>query len=188
MDYFSTLEPLLSTFWFIAIPVSAIFVIQSILTFIGLDSGDGLEADFDGNFEHVEAPFQLFSFRNLINFLLGFSWTGISFYNLISNRILLIAVALIVGIVFILLFFAIIKQLQKLAEDNTFKIENCLNKSGSVYLRVPANRSGTGKIQVSINGSFREIEAITDSEQIETGRAIKIIKIENHNLVLVEKV
>ena len=188
MDYINNLETLLRTFWFIAIPVSLVFIIQTILTFIGLDSGDGIDADFDGNLDHAEAPFQLFSFRNLINFLLGFSWAGISFYALITNKLLLIAVSLIIGIGFILLFFIIIKQFQKLAEDNTFKIENCLGKSGSVYLRIPGNRLGKGKIQVSINCSFREIDAITNNEQIETGLTIKIIKIETNNLLLVEKI
>nr|WP_121273564.1 NfeD family protein [Pedobacter schmidteae] len=188
MDYFNTLEPLLRAFWFIAIPVSLIFIVQTVMTFLGVDSADGIDADFDGNLDHADAPFQLFSFRNLINFLLGLSWTGISFYQLISNRPLLIILSVAVGIGFVLLFFVIIRQIQKLAEDNTFKIEKALHKSGSVYLRIPAQRSGSGKIQVSVNGSFKEIEAITEQESIESGASIRIIKIENPNLVVVEKI
>lgn len=188
MDYFNTLEPLLRAFWFIAIPVSLIFIVQTVMTFLGVDSAEGIDADFDGNLDHADAPFQLFSFRNLINFLLGLSWTGISFYQLISNRPLLIILSVAVGIGFVLLFFVIIKQIQKLAEDNTFKIEKALHKSGSVYLRIPAQRSGSGKIQVSVNGSFKEIEAITEQESIESGASIRIIKIENPNLVVVEKI
>ncbi len=188
MDYFNTLEPLLRAFWFIALPVSLIFAVQTVMTFLGLDSADGIEADFDGNLDHADAPFQLFSFRNLINFLLGLSWTGISFYQLISNKPLLILLSIAVGIGFILLFFAIIKQIQKLAEDNTFKIEHALNKSGSVYIRIPGQRAGNGKIQVSVKGSFKEIDAITDQDTIESGANVRIIKIENQNLVLVEKI
>lgn len=188
MDYFNTLEPLLRAFWFIAIPVSAIFIIQTIMTFIGIDSADGIDADFDGNLDHPDAPFQLFSFRNLINFLMGLSWTGISFYQTIPNRPILIALSVGVGIGFISLFFMIIKQIQKLAEDNSFKIANTLKKTGTVYLRIPAERTGNGKIQVSINGAFREIDAITDHESIESGTAIRIIKIETDNLVVVERI
>jgi len=76
MEFLNGLDPFLQVLWYIAIPVSLIFVIQSIMTFIGID---GLEADFDGSFDGAQAPFQLFSFRNLINFLLGFSWAGITF-------------------------------------------------------------------------------------------------------------
>ena len=188
MDYFNNLEPLLRTFWYIAIPVSAIFAIQTAMTFLGSDSGDGLDADFDGDLDHGDEPFQLFTFRNLINFLLGLSWTGISLYQTIPNKPILIALSIGVGMGFITLFFMIIKQLQKLAEDNTFKIESTLKKTATVYLRIPANKSGQGKIQISINGSFREIDAVTSGDQIESNASVLIVNIVNQNLVQVERI
>ncbi|WP_342332323.1 hypothetical protein [Pedobacter sp. FW305-3-2-15-E-R2A2] len=188
MDYFNALEPLLRTFWFIAIPVSLIFAVQSVMTFMGFDGADGIDVDFDGSLDHPDEPFQLFSFRNLINFLLGLSWTGISFYQLIENRTLLIALGVAVGVGFVLLFFVIIKQIQKLGEDNSFKIESTLKKTCTVYLRIPAERKGTGKVQISINGSFRELDAITDGELIESGSTVMIINIQTQNLVLVAKI
>lgn len=105
IDYFQQLEPLLKGFWMVALPVSLIFIIQTILSFIGLDSADGTSADFDGDLTEGDAPFQLFSLRNLINFLLGFSWTGITFYKTIHSPVALISVAILVGVVFVLLFF-----------------------------------------------------------------------------------
>jgi len=188
MDAFNNLEPLLRVLWYIAVPVSTIFIIQTVMTFVGSDSADGIEADFDGDLDHGHAPFQLFSFRNLVNFLLGFSWAGISFYGLINNRSLLIGISFVTGVFFIFIFFLVIRQIQKLAEDNTFKPESLVNRTGSVYLRIPEHRTGTGKVQVSVNGAFKEVEAITDQEQIASGSAIKIIKIESSNLVLVEKI
>jgi hypothetical protein len=188
MDYFNALDPLLRTFWFIAIPVSLVFLVQTIMTFAGLDAADGIDADFDGHLDHAEAPFQLFSFRNLINFLLGLSWSGISFFKLIDNKSILIAVCVAIGLGFILLFFVIIKQIQKLAEDNTFKIENTLKKTATVYLRIPAERNGPGKIQISVNGSFHELNAITDHETIPSGSNVLVVSIVNPNLVLVEKI
>ncbi|MEJ2879868.1 hypothetical protein [Pedobacter sp. GR22-6] len=188
MDYFNTLEPLLRTFWYIAIPVSAIFAIQTIMTFLGSDAADGLDADFDGDLEHGDEPFQLFTFRNLINFLLGLSWTGISLYNTIPNRTILVALSLGVGMAFITLFFMIIKQLQKLAEDNTFKIESTLKKTATVYLRIPASRTGNGKVQISINGAFRELDAVTNGDSIESGASVLIVNIVNQNLVQVERI
>ncbi|SHG41244.1 serine protease [Pedobacter caeni] len=188
MDYFNALEPFLRTLWFIAIPVSLVFAVQSVMTFMGFDGADGVDTDFDGNIDHPDAPFQLFSFRNLINFLLGLSWTGISFYRLIENKTLLLTLCVIVGVGFVMLFFVIIKQLQKLGEDNTFKIESTLKKKATVYLRIPAERKGTGKIQISINGSFREIDALTDGELIESGSTVIITNIQTQNLVLVAKI
>ena len=49
MELFENLDALLKTFWFVAIPTSLIFIIQTIMTFMGADSSDGTHADFDGD-------------------------------------------------------------------------------------------------------------------------------------------
>jgi hypothetical protein len=188
MEIFDNLEPLLRTFWFIAIPTSLIFVIQVIMTFMGVDAADGIEPDFDSNLDGADAPFQLFSLRNLINFLLGFSWTGISFYKIISNGPLLILLSLAVGAFFVYMFFLIIRQIQKLAEDNSFKIANTLNKTADVYLTIPGNKNGKGKIMISVKGAFHELDAMTEKENIPSGSVVKVVRIESSNILIVEKI
>jgi membrane protein implicated in regulation of membrane protease activity len=187
MDFFDSLEPLLRTFWYIAIPISLIFLIQTIMTFAGVDATDGLEADFDGDLGDSHEPFQLFSFRNLINFLLGFSWTGISFYKLIGNHFVLTIIAFLVGIAFVAVFFFIIQQLRKFSENNSFQISNTVNQVGSVYLSIPEHKSGKGKVQISIKGAFYELDAITENGRIKTNETVRIIGVENNTLI-VEKI
>jgi membrane protein implicated in regulation of membrane protease activity len=179
MEYFENLEPILKTFWFIAIPTSLIFLLQSILTFVGADG----DTDLDSG-----SAFEFFSLRNLVNFLLGFSWTGISFYNSITNKNLLIALAFIVGVIFVNLFFSVIRRIQRLEEDNSFKMRNTLDKTAEVYLTIPAHKSGKGKITISVNGSVHELEAMTNDEKIETGSLVKVVNIENEKILIVQKV
>jgi hypothetical protein len=188
MEIFDNLDTLLKTFWFIAIPASLIFIIQTIMTFMGTDSSDGIQADFDGDLSGADAPFQLFSLRNLINFLLGFSWTGISFYTTISNKLLLIGLSLVVGVLFVYLFFLIIRQVQKLAEDNSFKITNTLNKTAEVYLTIPENKKGKGKVMISVNGAYHELEAMTENDRIQSGAVVKVVRIESGNILIVETI
>jgi len=188
MEVFQSLDPLLRVFWFIALPASVVFVVQTIMTFIGADSSDGLNADFDGDISGADAPFQLFSLRNLINFMLGFSWTGVSCFNSIPNKTILLLLAVVVGVLFVFLFFIIIKQMQKLAEDNSFKISNTLNKTADVYLTIPEKKTGKGKIMISIHGSFHELDAMTENEQIPTGSVVKVVKIENSDILIVETI
>lgn len=187
MEFFENMDTLLKTFWYISIPVSLVFVVQTIMTFMGADATEGLEADFDSNLESGDSAFQLFSFRNLINFLLGFSWTGISLFQLISSKPVLVLVAVGVGALFVYLFFLIIKQLMKLAEDNSFRLSETIGKTAEVYLRIPASRSGKGKVQVSVRGAVHEIDAITEDEELSSGSMVKITSIENNNLVIVKK-
>lgn len=186
MEILSNLEPLLRTFWFVAIPASVIFIIQTIMTFIGADASDGVSADFNGDFDGTDAPFQLFSFRNLINFLLGFGWSGVSLYATINNPTVLILVSVLVGCAFVYIFFLVISQLMKLSEDGTFKLTATLNKNAEVYLSIPANRTGKGKILISVNGSIHELEAITEGEKINSGAVVRVVRIENENTLIVE--
>lgn len=188
MEILEHLDPLLKTFWFVAIPVSLIFIIQTIMTFMGADASDGVEVDFDGDLGHTDAPFQLFSLRNLINFLLGFSWTGISFYTTISNTLLLVILSLVVGILFVYLFFLILKQVHKLAEDNSFNIIHTLHKTAEVYLTIPGNKKGKGKILISVKGAFHELDAMTDQDSIQSGAVVKVVRIENNNILIVETI
>lgn len=182
------LEPMLKSFWYIAVPVSIVFLLQTIMSFVGADASDGVEADFDGDLGHADAPFQLFSFRNLVNFLLGFSWTGIAFYDLVSNRILLFLLAFGVGVFFVALFFLVIRQIRKLGEDNSFRISETLHKSAEVYLKIPAAKSGKGKVQVSVRGAVHELDAVTSGAEIPTGAVVKIVSIDTSGLLIVERI
>lgn len=188
MEYFNQLEPLLRMFWFVAIPASVIFIIQTVMTFLGTDAHDGSTPDFNGDLGDVhDTPFQLFSFRNLVNFLIGFSWGGISFFKIIPNTFLLVIVALIVGIIFVGLFFFIIRQMMKLAEDNSFQMKDAVGKSAEVYIRIPAAQTGKGKVQVSVNGAVHELDAVTQGDELPSGSLIRVVGLVDEELLLVEK-
>ncbi|MDR3272795.1 MAG: NfeD family protein [Flavobacteriaceae bacterium] len=189
IDFFNSLPSDMKIYWGIVVFSTLVFIIQSVLTFIGMDATDGTDADFEGSdLTGGEEPFQLFTFRNLINFLLGFSWTGVAFSSVIENRTLLMALAIIIGILFIGIFFLIMKQMMKLAENNSFKIDDTLNQIAEVYIPVPEKHAGKGKISISVHGAMHEIDAVTDDEnRIPTGTTVRIVKIESPTLVTVKK-
>ena len=186
MEFFENLAPLLKTFWIIASFASLVFLIQTILVFAGIDGGDSdldLDSDGDGGFGVGE----YLTFRNLINFLLGFSWTGVLMYDYFSNKTILVFIAVLVGVVFVLLFFYVMVQIKKLAEDNSFRLEETIGKTAEVYLPIPNEMSGKGKILVSVKGSMHELQAITAGGRIETGAMVIVLSIENGSILKVEK-
>ena len=179
LEVFNNFDTLLKGFWMVAIPSSVIFIIQMILTFIGSDASDGTSADFDGDLNGGDTPFQLFSFRNLINFLLGFSWTGISFYKIINNQLLLITLAIVVGVLFVYLFFLIIRALMRLSEDNTFKLSETIGKTAEVYIPIPEYKQGGGKVTISVRGTIHELDAMTTGERLPSNTIVKIISVDD---------
>ena len=85
MDKFLSLELSMQIFWGIAIVTSIFFVIQTIMAFMGLDA----DTDDGASFETVEMEglSGYFSFRNLINFLLGYGWGGVLLQSAIPNKV-----------------------------------------------------------------------------------------------------
>ncbi len=187
MEWFNSLDTFLKTYWIIAGTASLVFVIQMIMTFIGMDSSDGIDTGFGGDTDASDGPFQLFSVRNLINFCLGFGWGGVCFYNTFSSKTIVGICAFLTGILFVVLFFFIIRQFLKLNKDNTFQIKETVGHTADVYLSIPAEKSGKGKIQISVRGAFHEIDAITEGERIPTGGKAKVIDVLDSQTVLVAK-
>lgn len=190
MDLFNSLEPLQKFFWTIACCASLVFIIQTIMTFVGLGTDTDVDAGpMDGSVDSMEdgALSGVFSFRNLINFLLGYGWAGALLYGTIEKGLLLQLVAIAVGLLFVLAFVFMFRQVMKLSHDGSFKMQEAVGLKADVYLRIPASRSGRGKVQVSVKGSVHEIDAMTDNtEEIATGGQVKIVKVLGDDLLLVE--
>ena len=107
---------------------------------------------------------------------------------MIENKFLLTILAAVVGAGFVLIFFLIVKQLLKLSEDNTFKINDLKNKTGEVYLKIPAQSLGKGKVLISLKGTNHELSAITNSStDILSGELIKVVDIKDE-ILIVEKI
>lgn len=172
--------------WILAIPSSLIFMIQSVATFMGMDAEGGLETDFDS--DGTDGPFQLFTFRNMINFFLGFSWTGITLYESIENHFVLGLIAFVVGVVLVFLVMMIFVQMATMSQSGTMNYENAVGLNCEVYLGIPAKNAGRGKVHIRIQGALRELDAVSQDEAIPSGSQVKVIGLQNENLLLVEKI
>lgn len=190
-EWWTTLDLFMKILWCIAIASSLIFIVETVLTFIGADVDFDADADFDmpdGTFEG-DPSMNLYTFRNLVNFLLGMSWTAILLKDQIASKALLMAIAFVAGAILVAAIMLMFKWLSKMQQSGNIDVmrdaEGC---NGKVYLTVPAERAGTGKVQITINGAVREYDAVTDSEQdLKTGKAIKVVEAIDNSTLLVEE-
>jgi hypothetical protein len=68
-------------------------------------------------------------------------------------------------------------------------LKDAVGTVGDIYLRVPEQRSGTGKIQFSKNGTTYEYDAVTDDNiPLATGDKARITAVVGNSLVVVERV
>lgn len=190
IEFFNSLEPLQKFFWTIACCASLVFIIQTIMTFVGLGTDADVDAGpMDGSVDSMEdgALSGVFSFRNLINFLLGYGWAGVLLFDDIEKRWLLQLLAIAVGVLFVLAFVFMFRQVMKLSHDGSFKMSETVGLKADVYLRIPAARSGRGKVQISVKGSVHEIDAVTDNDaEIPTGGQVEIVEVLGDDLLLVK--
>ena len=208
VEWWNSLSAMMKVLWAITLSASLIFVIQSILTFLGaggdtdfdadIDTGvsahdfdstvgaDGIDAA-DGSAAGHSTGMGLLTFRNFVNFFLGFGWTAILLRDGIKSTPLLLIVAIIVGVLLVFLVMMLFKWLsgmQQAGNINVFK--SAVGCEGKVYLTIPGARAGSGKVQITINDAVREYEAVTDGDKLPTGTAIRVVEAISSDTLLVE--
>ncbi|SFS38913.1 hypothetical protein [Lutibacter maritimus] len=188
-DFFTQLSTLEQTYWIIALVGSAVFIVIFFLTFIG-----GADSDMDTNASEFQADdggvgFQFFTFKGIVAFFTIFGWTGITCLNNGFSSTATIIIATIAGLIMMVITSSLFYWMHKLAESGTLNINNAVGVIGEVYLPIGAERSKMGKVQIKVQGSLRELEAITDElEDLKTGAMVKVSKIVSAEILLVEKI
>lgn len=186
--WFNALNGTEQTFWVILIIAAAFFIIQAALAFIGMDADVDMDVDFtDGDTMSAGGAMSLFSLRSLVNFFLGFGLAGVTFIGIISQVWLVYVVATAVGLCFAFLYIFLSKKLLKLERNGAMKINECVGHEGNVYLRIPAEHSGKGKVQLSINGSIHELDAITEGPELKSGTHVEVVSVNGNELIVVAK-
>lgn len=193
-EWFNQLDPVLKMYWGIAIFASIVVLIQTVMSFAGtgdVDTGDAdvdFDADTDASADSMDhaGTMHLLSIRNVFYFLLGFGWAGVSLWNTIADRIVLGIVAALVGCLFVAIFLFLFRQMMKLQSNGAFNIEDSVGKVCDVYLRIPANNQGLGKVQISFNGSVQELDARTAGDQISSGAKVRVLRVIDKKVLEVE--
>ena len=189
-DWFNQLDLGLRFYWGISIFASIVVIIQMSMSFAGIgdiDSGDA-DVDFSTDTDSLDnaGSMHLLSIRNVFYFLLGFGWAGVSLWNTIPSPILLCAVSVLVGVLFVAIFIFLFRQMMKLQSNGAFDINDAVGKVCDVYLRIPGENQGLGKVQISFNGSVQELDARTSGEPIPSGAKVRVLRVIDKKVLEVE--
>ncbi len=197
--WWNSLSLTMQILWGITLAATLVFVIQSILTFLGVgDTGAdsvfdlpndvGADIAHDGTGLDTDPGMNLLTFRNFVNFCLGFGWTAVLLRDNISSSTLLYIIAALVGIALVAFVMWMFKWLYGMQQSGNIDLDKSASGcTGQVYLTIPGERAGTGKVQIAIQGAVREYEALTDGDSIKTGTPIRVTDVINNTVLLVEK-
>ncbi|BAO75782.1 hypothetical protein [Winogradskyella sp. PG-2] len=186
LDWFSNLEVLPKVYWLIAIIGSLIFSIVMIMAFTGGDA-DGLD-DIDSDLDTDGAGFQFITFKNLVGFFTIFGWSGIACIDVGLSTPITIIISIISGLLMMVIMATLFYFISKLTDSGTLNYKNAIDAVGEVYLTIGGDRSKMGKVTVSVQGTMRELDALTDSlTELKSGTIIKVVDVTSNGILIVDQ-
>lgn len=171
-------------YWAMALPFSLGLLIILVTTFIGGDvDGGGIDAEIEA--DHGVGV-QFFTLKNLIGFFSIMGWTGIACIQLGLGGAATVIISLIAGLSMMAAMTFLFHGMSKLVQDGTLQMERAIGRTGSVYMPIPAQRNGMGKVQITVQGSLRELDALTDhSTDISTNTMVRVVALIDGHMLLV---
>lgn len=183
IDWFSGISVFEKVYWVSALISSIIFVVIMIITFVGGDAD--VDSDMDAD---VGSDFQFFTFKNLVGFFLIFSWSGLACVRGDLSLGVTLLVSIICGLLMMLAMSSVFYFLNRLVEDGGLKLSNAIGRTGEVYLPIIGKNGGFGKVQMSIQGSVHEIQAMTnDEEDLPNGTLVRVENVVDNQILVVTR-
>ncbi len=186
-QWFEALSLFEKIYWVIALISSAIFIVLIIMTLLGGDADDfggDVDVEIEGD---TGIGFQFLSFKNLMGFLTIFGWSGIACMEGGLAKGLTVAISIFCGLLMMMAMAALFYYLAKLQSSGTLKLKNALNQVGEVYLTIGANRSKIGKVSISVQGTLRELEALTDEpKDLSQTDVVRVKDVTDNGILIVE--
>ncbi|MBN2851909.1 MAG: hypothetical protein JXQ23_04150 [Clostridia bacterium] len=209
-DWWVQLSSLQRFFYLVAIPSTVILLLQSILTIIGFGSNGDADMDIDADIDvdvdmdtHIDidhsgtdpvdnlagtADFRFVTVRGIIAFLTMFGWVGAALAPSALHTVFTILLASAAGLSSMLLIALLFYGISKLQSSGNINYRLAIGKEAKVYIPIPPNREGFGKVQILLQERLLELEAISDcSSIIKTGETVQVIDIFNTSTCVVDR-
>ena len=172
------------------------------------DFGGDFDADFDadagGEFQgethsldHLDIPdgdqhigstwlFGVISLRTIVAALAFFGLAGLWAESSGFSKFNTLLVAVGAGFAAMMSVYWMMRGMKKLQADGSVRIQRAIGRHGAVYLPVPGNQSGTGKIQFNLQNRTMEYLAVTSGPDLPTGARIVVVGVVNPDTLEVQ--
>ena len=165
-----------TVYMFSAVIGGAVLLLQMIMLVFGADADAGMDADAEIELDADDGALGLLSIRTIASFLAFFGLTG--WYGVTANWSPAFAgfAAFAAGTSMMFLVAWLMSQLRKLYSQGNLDPNNAVGKFATVYLKIPAERAGFGKITVSIQGRSVQFSAQTTGPELPTGSQVRVVR------------
>lgn len=150
----------------------------------GDELADTIDLDDAAGFDSL----RIFTVRGIIAFLVMFGWVGVVMSEAKIHLAITLITATACGFAIMVLVAYLFKSILKLRSSGTADNRNAVGKAGKVYLTVPPSRQGEGKINIMLQGSYVERNAVTDEQEaITTGNEVIVVGVSGQTTLIVKR-
>jgi hypothetical protein len=150
---------------------------------IGGDHADPGHHDFghahDAAHDHGDGNWflGLLTFRSVCAAVAFFGLGGLTagYYGLPDTARM--AAAALSGFAALYLVATLMKMLYRLKADGAVRIGHAVGRTGTVYLRVPGQKAGPGKVTLNLQNRTVELEAFTAADELPTGTPVRVVAV-----------
>lgn len=164
---------------------------------IGADGVDIADADHntswshagDADIGHPDASriFEVLSFRSVIAAVAFFGFAGKAALASDTTETKALLIGLAAGATALYSVYWLMAQIYKLRTAGNENIQNAIGKPASVYVAIPGQGSGMGKVQLTIQNRTVEYQAVSEqAETLNSGDQVVVVEILGPGKVLVE--
>ena len=148
--------------------------------------GGDHDTDTDHDTDHGNAFFGMLSVRAITSAVLFFGLGGMTALYYGADELAAFGAAVGSGALTLYLVALAMKSLKELKADGTARVERAVGCTGTVYLRVPGAKGGSGKVQLMLQNRTVEYQAMTAGGELATGKPVKVVAVINSDTVEVE--
>jgi len=209
-EWWAAIGTLEKVFFCIAAPATAVLLIQTISLIFGFGEQDALGSDVSGiegldadGLDAIDAAdglddagaadasldggLRLFSIRGIIAFFTCLGWGGLAALELAASNAPALIIALVLGTAALVLMAKMISAFMKLQESGNDDLRHAIGRSGEVYLTIPPNGEGMGKVSLDLGSGIREFGAVSYSDKrIPTGAQVRVTDLARDGVLVVE--
>ena len=157
-----------------AVAGGAVLSVQMLLLFLGGDVADG-EVDFDGDSDGLS----FFSIRTVASFLTFFGLIGMYGQKQGWSDPMTAGCAFGAGFGMMLVVAWLFSLQSKLHQDGNLHPKDAVGQGATVYLRIPGEHGGKGKVTVALQGRTAEFAAVTAGPALSTGADVVLVRMIN---------
>lgn len=171
------------TTFFLTLLVMGVLVLtlQFVLGLVGAD-GEGLLEDADG-----ADGLDLFTVRALCAAASAIGLVGLILTRAGLPGWIALPLGLVAGLAAAVGVATLMRSMKRLEVDKSFEISTTVGLPATVYLSIPGQRRGEGKIHLTAHARFLELNAVTTDGDIATGELVTVVDTLSSDTVVVSR-